>query len=111
MLRNTFINQISPKVHYQFSNTTSQKMIATAQRKFLEAKIASLEKQRKEAVRNKVQPTNKNNASKTDPGDKTMKIHRDLDKTQEQLKKGFYIFSKNKFSSYFSRVRDIGSRK
>jgi hypothetical protein len=65
-------------------------MIATAQRKFLEAKIASLEKQRKEAVRNKVQPIHNNKVSKTD---KTMKIHRDLDQTQEQLKKGFYIFS------------------
>jgi hypothetical protein len=64
-------------------------MIATAQRKFLEAKMKSLEKQRKEAVCNKIQPQ-----GETDLGDKTMKIHRDLDTTQEQLRKGFYIFNK-----------------
>ena len=66
-------------------------MIATAQRKFLGAKIKSLEKQRKKAVRDKVQPT-----GETDMGEKTMKIHRDLDKTQEQLKTRFYVFKKEK---------------
>lgn len=64
-------------------------MIATAQRKFIENKIAYLEKQRKKAVRDKVQPK-----GETDKGDKTMKIHRDLDNAQEQLRTQFYIFKK-----------------